>query len=88
MAVEHTIRTFGQNISFPCKEDEAGCAGCHEALWRQSNCSWLFWRRVWSMQSKLVSGEATCKTMSRAHISSEEEGRGIALACCMYPKAT
>jgi len=36
---------------------------------------------------RIVSGAYEAKKMSRKHVSEEEQGRGIALACRVYPRS-
>lgn len=36
---------------------------------------------------QVVSGHFTAARMSRAHVSAEEEGEGIVLACCISPRS-
>jgi ferredoxin len=35
---------------------------------------------------RILSGNYHAKTMSRAHISEEQEAHGTVLACCVYPE--
>ncbi|MCL1913032.1 MAG: 2Fe-2S iron-sulfur cluster-binding protein [Eubacteriaceae bacterium] len=86
MAIEHTIKMFGQDIFFQCKENEAVLAAMKRSG-AKTIAAGCFGGGCGVCKVKLISGAATYKTMSRAHISTDEEGRGIVLACCMFPKS-
>lgn len=71
---------------YPCKADQTLLTGM-ERLGRKGIPVGCRGGGCGVCKVHVTAGEVTCKRMSRAHVSPEEEARGIVLACRCRPQS-
>jgi ferredoxin len=88
----HSIRLKGLARSFPCAADERLLVAMERARFRDFGTDWdaaipVGCRRggCGVCRVHIVEGSYTTTPMSAAHVSPEEQAKGYALACCIFP---
>lgn len=84
--MRHQVKILNTGESYPCAESQHLLTGML-ALGKRGIPSGCHGGGCGVCKVKVVSGDITTQSMSRAHISEQEEMEGVVLACRTFPSS-